>query len=325
MEKKFTTEFKVGVFVLLGILALFVLIFRLQENAHIKGFELKVEFDYVAGLEIGSPVRVSGVRVGEVKDIEILYGKEPKVLVTLRLKPDIKLGKHTRVTIQTLGIIGERYIEISPSYEKDLLCSGEVIKGIEPFPAEKFVSVGEDVLRNLNKVLIDIQSIVGKKDIQKNVNEIIANLNTATSNLGTFLEKINKISSTLSALEDTNKVIKETIISTKPKLDSTLIEIKTFFENLQNKGLISKILKEEKLFDDIKKELIQIQETTDEIKKSAEKFNSISSNLDSIISDVKKGKGSVGKFLTSDELYNEVVGFVKDIRANPWKLFIRKK
>jgi len=44
-----------------------------------------------------------------------------------------------------------------------------------------------------------------------------------------------------------------------------------------------------------------------------------------IVSDLKNGQGTAGMFLRSDEIYKDVSAFIKDIKENPWKLFLRRR
>jgi len=357
MKKKLNLEFRVGLFVITAIVILLVFIFSQEKITQRKGYDIRVEFNYVGGLEEGCPVRVSGVRVGEVKKIEIQYSVGPKVLVTLKLKPTVQLGYHSRITIRSLGIIGEKYVEISPSSNKKLIQPGEIIDGIDPLPLERFMNLGEDILRSLNEVLVDVKKVVGDDDLQKNIKGILKQSNTAIAKASLVFDRISQLSE---SLHGTNKEIREILVTNKPKVESALkeiesfasegkrvvgmlgdkfeefgevgedfkktsAEIRNFFITLESKGLIAKLLQEEELFDEIKKEIYFLQEATVEIKETAEKFNIVCSSADKLISSVKDGKGSVGKFISSDELYNEVLDFIKDIKTHPWKLFIRKR
>lgn len=59
MERKLTTEMKVGIFVFFGIVAIIFFILTQTKTGKWAGYEINVLFDYVSGLEVGSPVRVS--------------------------------------------------------------------------------------------------------------------------------------------------------------------------------------------------------------------------------------------------------------------------
>ncbi|HOK56778.1 MAG TPA: MlaD family protein [bacterium] len=371
MEKKITDELKVGIFIFAAIIGIIVFIFTQTRLGKWTGYEIGVLFDYVGGLETGSPVRVSGVRVGEVKKIEIIYEETPKVFVKLKINPNVKIGKHSRFTIKTLGIIGEKYVEINPSNEKEFIKKGEIVEGENPLSVDKIANMGEEIAKNLNKILSDISQITGDKKIQEQIREILASFKTTfdrlndsftkidglveglsktNNNLNSFIEenssKISKVIddtdlflvSGKSEIEKTMGSIRD-FLTIKDKADKLLVnftetseefqktssQIKEFFEKLQTEGLIAKIMKEEKMLEDIKEEIALLKETTEKIGDASEKLSITLENLNSVLVDLKSGKGSAGKFLYSDELYNEALNFIKDIREHPWKLFFRRK
>jgi len=130
---------------------------------------------------------------------------------------------------------------------------------------------------------------------------------------------------TFSTLNEEIEKLKEPTYKTVIETGKFVSETRKFVEKLQTQGLIAKLMKEEELLDNLKKEVYLLQETTKQVKDSAEKFNILCSNLDDVVSNIKEGQGTVGKFLTSDEIYREVLDFIKDIKAHPWKLLIRKR
>ena len=84
--KRLTLELRVGFFAILAILLILIFaVFKGQFSFRKSGYEVKAVFKYVAGVDRGSPVQVSGVRVGEVKKVIIDYSETPRVFVTLYL------------------------------------------------------------------------------------------------------------------------------------------------------------------------------------------------------------------------------------------------
>jgi len=356
-KKRLSLEFKVGLFTIIALLLLFVFIFTQTKKGQWRGYEIGVTFDYIGGLDIGAPVRLSGVRVGEVRSIEILSEPRPKVLIKLRLKRDVKIGKNSRITIKTLGIIGEKYVEILPSSEKEYINKGEIVEGINPLSLEKFVSIGQDAILNLNSILTDIKKLTSDAKVQKNVREILKETAVASKQLNTVLKQIKTLSVSIGKTnKEIRKVIKENspkiakvldnantfVLTSKSEIEKTMEEIRKFaetgkdvkkaiaklenttdkinifFEKLQSEGLIAQIMQEEDLLNQIKTEVEYLQNVT-------LKLSETTDNVNSILSYINEGKGSIGKFVKSDQLYNEVVDFVKDIKAHPWKLFIRRR
>ena len=356
-KKRLSLEFKVGLFTIIALLLLFVFIFTQTKKGQWRGYEIGVTFDYIGGLDIGAPVRLSGVRVGEVRSIKILPEPMPKVLIKLRLKRDVKIGKNSRITIRTLGIIGEKYVEILPSSEKEYISKGEIVEGVNPLSLEKFVTIGQDAIFNLNSILTDIKKLTSDVKVQKNIREILKETSTASKQMNTVLRQLKTLSV---SIEKTNKEIRKVIKENSPKiakvldntntlvltskseiektmgeirkfaetgkdvkkaiakLENTTDKINTFFEKLQSEGLIAQIMQDKDFLAQLKTEVEYLQNITLKLSETAD-------NVNSILSYINEGKGSIGKFVKSDQLYNEVVDFVKDIKAHPWKLFIRRR
>ena len=128
MRANRTLEIGTGLFVLLGFAALLFLTTQLPASG-LKfggaklGYHVTAEFDNIGDLKVGSPVTISGVRIGEVSGIRF-DPKDFKAVVSLRIDPQYnQIPEDSFATIQTQGLLGGKYIGISPggldSYLKD--------------------------------------------------------------------------------------------------------------------------------------------------------------------------------------------------------------
>lgn len=130
-----TLEISVGLFVLAGIIALLVLALKisgLSSYVGNQGYEVIANFDNIGGLKIRSPVTISGVRVGEVSDIQ-LDSKTFKAVVTLRLNPDQnKIPADSSASILTQGLLGSNYISLTPGFDETYLKTGSRIDNTHP-------------------------------------------------------------------------------------------------------------------------------------------------------------------------------------------------
>src|SRR2546428_817058 len=124
-------EMIVGVFVLIGITALTYLAVKLGKLEVIGGgnqVEIQAEFDSVAGLKTGASVEIAGVPVGHVKRIT-LNGE--RALVTFVIKPGVKLYGDSIASVKTRGLIGDKYVSISPGGSQKELTPGSKIRDTE--------------------------------------------------------------------------------------------------------------------------------------------------------------------------------------------------
>lgn len=129
MEKA-KLEFVVGAFVLVGLVCLGYLSIKLGKLEVIGGhlYEVEAEFTSVSGLKPGSAVEIAGVEVGRVKQIAL---KEDRASVTLAIRDHVKLYTDTIASIKTRGIIGEKFLALSPGGGGDPLQAGAKIRDTE--------------------------------------------------------------------------------------------------------------------------------------------------------------------------------------------------
>ena len=137
-----TFELKVGAFILVGIAILFLIVFSMGDiNLSKTGYHIVVSFNFASGIGGGAPVRLAGVGVGKVDGIRIAYDekdKKTKAFVTVWINDETKIEEDAIATINTLGLLGEKYLEIFPGTSgKPVLKNNDIIIGRDPVPIEK--------------------------------------------------------------------------------------------------------------------------------------------------------------------------------------------
>ena len=124
-------ELIVGIFVLAGIVALTYLAVKLGKLEVISGgnhVEVSADFDSVAGLKTGATVEIAGVQVGHVKKIGL---NGDRALVVFSLNPGVKLYGDSIAAIKTRGLIGDKYVSISPGGSQKEIPPGGKIRDTE--------------------------------------------------------------------------------------------------------------------------------------------------------------------------------------------------
>ena len=141
MEDTKIFELKVGIFIMIGIAILFIIVFSIGDiNFVKKGYHIKVDFNFVDGIGGSAPVRLSGVGVGQIDGLKIYYNdKERRMKAQLNawIKEGVKIDEEAVATINTLGFMGEKYLEISPGTGEKLLKEGDVLTGKDPVSMNK--------------------------------------------------------------------------------------------------------------------------------------------------------------------------------------------
>ena len=135
-------ELKVGVFIMIGIAMLFMIVFSMGDiNVTKSVYRINVIFNFASGISLSAPVRLAGVNIGQIETIRIIHDpKDNKTKAELKawIDKSAKIEEDSRVTINTLGLLGEKYLEIFPGTPgKPLLQDGAIVIGDDPVAIEK--------------------------------------------------------------------------------------------------------------------------------------------------------------------------------------------
>jgi phospholipid/cholesterol/gamma-HCH transport system substrate-binding protein len=124
-------ELAVGVFVIIGVLALAYLSIKLGRVDFFGGggYLVTADFPSVGGLKAGSAVEIAGVEVGRVERIGLA---DFQARVTLRINSDVRLQEDSIASIKTKGLIGEKFIRISPGGSDKPIPPNGRIREVEP-------------------------------------------------------------------------------------------------------------------------------------------------------------------------------------------------
>ena len=99
--------------------------FSLKHN-----YRVESEFDNVAGLKVGAGIEIAGVNIGKVSSITL--GEEGLAKVIMLVKKEVKLTNDAIASVRTQGLIGDKYIKLSPGGSDIILEAGDEIEETEP-------------------------------------------------------------------------------------------------------------------------------------------------------------------------------------------------
>lgn len=130
--KKSSLELGVGIFVLIGLLCVGYLTIRLGKMELIgdEHYFLNARFISVAGLKTGAEVVIAGVKVGQVDSIS-LDPEEQVAIVRMKIKKGVVLTDDVIASVKTSGLIGDKYIKLSPGGSDEILKEGDMITETE--------------------------------------------------------------------------------------------------------------------------------------------------------------------------------------------------
>lgn len=128
--KKANVEVGVGIFVLVGLACLVYLAVHLGEwDIFRRGYRVYAVFDNISGLKKGAAVEVAGVEVGRVEDISVT--PEYRARLTLSLNKNVVLHDDAIASIRTKGIIGDKFVKLSPGFGEGTIPPGGKIRETE--------------------------------------------------------------------------------------------------------------------------------------------------------------------------------------------------
>ena len=133
MANERRTEVIVGVFVLLGILCLGYLAVRLGKLEVLgnSGYLVYADFASVAGLKPGDPIEIAGVKVGKVESIGLA---DDRARLGLRIEDSVKLQQDVIASVRARGLIGDKFVLLTPGASDKLLGPGDKIRETESPP-----------------------------------------------------------------------------------------------------------------------------------------------------------------------------------------------
>ncbi len=197
MTQRWTLEVKVGAFIVSGLALLIVFIFVIGDlsTAFQPGYQLHVLFDSANGITDRSPVQYAGVEVGKVQAVQIVYPKDqanPKVRLTVRLPSRVTVRADDEASISTFGLLGEKYLEITPGPAAGpILSPGGHLVGKPPVSTEHIVERSNEVLNEFKQTLQGLNSLVGDMEARIYLTETLREARDATRNWKAFGQRLN--------------------------------------------------------------------------------------------------------------------------------------
>ena len=291
---KISREIKVAVLVILSIVLFYWgFTFLKGRNLFDNSNKLYAVYDNVAGLVVSAPVTINGLNIGKVNTIEMLPDGKMKVELIIT-NEQIQIAKSSIAQIMDSGLIGGREIAILNNFsDKNYTESGDTLKTSDKLglTAELANQIGpvkdkvEILLENANKLIESLNATLDATTQQK-LKSAIASLEV-----------------TMAEFSQTSKSINGILAENKSKLNTTLTNFEKTSSNLNS---MSSSLEKAELGATVKK------------------LEATITSVNGMMTNLEQGKGSMGKLLSDDAMYNnltktskELELLLQDLRLNP--------
>ncbi len=281
-------EKRVGLFFALGLAILLVVIEMVgREGLFRRGYHLRARFDRVTGLRVGDPVKLAGVDVGSVSNLETL---ERKVEALLRIHQGILVRKDATATIKQTSILGGTHVDISFGTPTALaLQDGEEIRTAE---------VGDlgNIVGQVNEAAGELKNLA--RAFNENQDKVFGQLSQIlTENREGLAGTIGSLRTVAARLEKGEGTLGKLLTD-----DALFRDLKTAADNIasltarveKGEGALGKLLRDDGLYANLK---------------------NTAANLDRITTKVERGEGTVGKLVNDDSLYAELKKTLADLQG----------
>jgi phospholipid/cholesterol/gamma-HCH transport system substrate-binding protein len=293
--RRWTNEVIVGAAILIAIgIGLYGYVYLREIPVRQHGYEIKIIFDNITGLETGDAVTVSGLKVGRVQQMRL---DNSHVAVRVWMNGEVPFPRDSRAAIRSIGMIGEKYIDLMPGTTAESLQDGDTILGT-------YVTDLADAGGSLSDLMSQATSLLAKLNAAMDT----ALSRRAPNAFAATLDNAQRLTSRLDRNFESSMHHFESVVA---NLDTLSSGWKSFWLNHQT----------------------SLDSTAKNFASSAAQLPRVVAQIDStltvtrkLLAEIENRKGTVGKVLHDDELYhkaNQIVDelqtLLNDMKKNPGK------
>jgi phospholipid/cholesterol/gamma-HCH transport system substrate-binding protein len=334
--KERSVEVRVGALILVAVALLAAFVVLMGGVTFQPTYTVYVSFQNPGGLAAGAPVRISGVKVGRVTDLEFLGGaadRPPRSDALIRAVAKIEtryvnaIHDDARFYVTVQGVLAEQHLAIDPgSRDRPLIRDGAEVRGISPPQLDLLLSEGYEILH---------RAYSGLHDNEQKIAETFNGLHRTLGLAGNFLEKNGP---KLDHMVDNADAMSTDARATLSAVRERYVESPQITRILNNVERSSQVMSDHlgplvrdssALMADAKKitgvlatddQLGRIASISRDVGAAASIAKSTAADAQALMAKVKKGQGTAGALLADEALYDDISELVRDLKHNPWKI-----
>jgi len=273
-------KLRVGIVITLGLAVIFFAILFAESIVHLFTPQATVyaEFSDVKGLRSGAPVWFSGVQIGSVKSLRFEGGEKITAALAIDKSALSYLKKDSVSSILTMGLLGDKYVEMSPgSREAPSLQPGDTISG-SPRP---------EISEELKRVIEGVQTSKGSIARLLRDDTLYRDLSASVKDIKVFAAMLKSSEGTISRVIK-DPALYDRFVKASKSLDSFSEKLAT------SRGTVNKLVEDASLY---------------------ENMNGAAIHLNAILEKIDRGEGSVGTLITDQQVADELRSTLKEINA----------
>ena len=186
-------ELKLGIFVFCAIVVLFVFVFLIGDLKNkYSSYPVSFVFNFVNGVKVGAPVRFAGWDVGQIRKIKVITAESTnstKIMLEGLVNKDCKIPVDSQVWVNTLGLLGEKYIEIMPGKNyTTLVQKNGIMVGNDPVPMQEFGELARSIAKKLDESISEIKTVAGSiSSLTRNLDDGVSRIKNKEGTVGKLL------------------------------------------------------------------------------------------------------------------------------------------
>jgi len=286
-------EVWVGLFVIIGVASIVIALFILTDPAAFRGrYMVMTHVPNAGGIRKGDPVQMLGVNIGRIRGFTI---SEKNVTVRLEIEGDYPIPSDSRVSLDSLGLLGGLAANILPGPSKVAAKDGDTLQGSAQ---EGLMEKADDIAAEAKKSLDRVQALLSE--------QMVGDVHTSASELGKLLDQLNATTT------EQRKELRELVKSLKAT--ASQVEKATSGDELQ-------------------RAMKRLDKLSAKAESAADTLERTSKSLEVVLGRMDRGEGTLGKLSKDDALYTnmnktlesvdhlsvELQGLISDMKKNPKK------
>ncbi len=339
-----SSQAKVGLFVLIAALSLIYMTVRVGNmDTERGGYRLTVFFNVISGLEEAAHVKVAGVDAGKVEKIELVNGR---VKLTLYINPNVKLYANSVASLRSMGLLGEKYVELSPGSSNRRL-----LRDRDTLPEVKESTDLDQLTTTLSEVATDIKSISGSlrkvlggekgrqslqrildnsdsiseelkgvlKENRSQLKEIMGNIRRLSSSLEKMVaHNRQSVDITVKHLSEVVRQINEIVKTNRAQVERAIANLERITATFDKES--PKLTKNaNKVMEDVqgilKENRENLQKSVAKVREASEKLDKTLASVSNISQKVERGEGTLGKLFKDETAYNSLTDGLKGLKS----------
>jgi phospholipid/cholesterol/gamma-HCH transport system substrate-binding protein len=347
MDRTYSINIKVGLFVLAGLIFSGVVIFLIGDERRLfeSSVKFKVYFSDVQGLKGGAPIRMGGIDIGHVDSVSFVkgadsdrpQGKDIRVVLSVVRGEAPQVREDSRVKVATKGLLGDKMIEIDRGTSPKSAQIGSVLRGDEP---EDMMGKANDMAAKADRALTHVEDItrsLADEELQRDLKQSVASLNKVMRDLSEGEGYPHKFITDKAEAERISRTF-DSLNRTSTELNATLAEVR---------GVVGRVKTGPGFAHDViygsgpQKQIEQFGNAAQEIAvtlkgvreadslvhdalyggkgdgaQTMANIAALTGDLRAIVHDVRAGKGTVGALLVDPSVYEDMKAVLGNVERN---------